>query len=104
MGSEMCIRDSIKVGKTIVFFVESDMPGYLVIKSPTDKIFPNYMMRDNYIQRNKMYSIGGTGYEFKFLVKPPTGKESVIATLYKEASLKTILGEHQVDYEIVQGD
>ena len=51
-----------------------------------------------------MYSIGGTGYEFKFLVRPPIGKESVIATLYKEASLKTILGEHQVDYEIVQGD
>ena len=95
---------NIKVGKTIVFFVESDMPGYLVIKSPTDKIFPNYMMRDNYIQRNKMYSIGGTGYEFKFLVRPPIGKESVTATLYKEASLKTILGEHQIDYEIVQGD
>ena len=95
---------SIKTGNSIVFFVESDMPGYLVIKSPTDKIFPNYMMRDNYIQRNKMYNIGGTGYEFKFLVKPPLGQESVTATLYKEASLKTILGEHKIDYEIVKGD
>jgi len=95
---------SIRTGNSIVFFIESDMPGYLVIKSPTDKIFPNYIMRDNYIQRNKMYNIGGTGYEFKFLVKPPLGQESVTATLYKEASLKTILGEHKIDYEIVKGD
>jgi hypothetical protein len=32
------------------------------------------------------------------------GQESVTATLYKEASLKTILGEHKIDYEIVKGD
>ena len=94
----------VKVGNSIVFFVESDMSGYLVIKSPTDKIFPNYMMRDNYIQKNKLYNIGGTGYEFKFLVKPPLGQESVTATLYKEAKMKTILGEYTVNYEIVKGE
>jgi len=94
----------VKVGNSIIFFVESDMSGYLVIKSPTEKIFPNYMMRDNYIQKNKMYNIGGTGYEFKFLVKPPLGQESVTATLYKEANLKTILSEHQLDYEILKGE
>jgi hypothetical protein len=96
--------DEIEVGKSIVFFVKSDMPGYLVIKSPTEKIFPNYIMRDNYIQRNKMYNIGGTGYEFKFLVKPPLGQESVTAVLYKESNLKTILEEQTIDYMIMKGE
>jgi hypothetical protein len=96
--------DEIEVGKSIVFFVKSDMPGYLVIKSPTEKIFPNYIMRDNYIQRNKMYNIGGAGYEFKFLVKPPLGQESVTAVLYKESNLKTILEKQTIDYMIMKGE
>ena len=99
------IKDTnVEVGKNIIFFVESDMSGYLVIKSLTDKIFPNYMMRDNYIQKNKMYNIGGTGYEFKFLVSPPLGPESVTAILYKDVSLKTIISEYTVNYDIVKGE
>ena len=50
------------------------------------------------------YNIGGTGYEFKFSVKPPLGKESVTAILYKEASLKTILGQNTISYDVVKGD
>jgi hypothetical protein len=62
------------------------------------------MMRDNYIQKNKMYNIGGTGYEFKFLVSPPLGPESVTAILYKDVSLKTIISEYTVNYDIVKGE
>ena len=98
------LNNRVEIGTNVVFVVESDLSGYLVIKSLDDKIFPNYMMKDNYIQKNKMYNIGGTGYEFKFSVKPPLGKESVTAILYKEASLKTILGQNTISYDVVKGD
>ena len=97
-------KDRVKVGNNIVFVVESDISGYLVIKYLNDKIFPNYMMKDNYIQKNKTYNIGGVGYDFEFSIKPPIGKESVTATLYKEVGLKTVLAKHTVSYDVVKGD
>ena len=97
-------KDRVKVGNNIVFVVESDISGYLVIKYLNDKIFPNYMMKDNYIEKNKSYNIGGVGYDFEFSIKPPIGKESVTATLYKEVGLKTVLAKHTVSYDVVKGD
>jgi hypothetical protein len=102
------VKSSFEIGNQIVFFIESDVAGYLVIETrksqieiPT-KIFPNYMMRDNYIDENKVYGIGGAGYEFKFVVQPPVGREFVKATLYKDEGLTDIMSERTITYNIVQ--
>ena len=102
------VKSSFEIGEPVVFFIESDVAGYLVIETrksqieiPT-KIFPNYMMRDNYIDENKVYGIGGAGYEFKFIVKPPVGREFVKATLYKNEELTNIVSERTITYNIVQ--
>ena len=60
------------------------------------------MMRDNYINANKVYSIGGVGYEFKFVVQPPVGREFVKATLYKDQDLTDIVSERTITYNIVK--
>ena len=102
------VKSSFEIGEPVVFFIESDVAGYLVIETrksqieiPT-KIFPNYMMRDNYIDENKVYGIGGAGYEFKFIVKPPVGREFVKATLYKNEELTNIVSERTITYNIVK--
>ncbi len=102
------VKSSFEIGEPVVFFIESDIAGYLVIETrksqieiPT-KIFPNYMMRDNYIDENKVYGIGGAGYEFKFMIKPPVGREFVKATLYRDEGLTDIVSERTITYNIVQ--
>ena len=102
------VKSSFEIGEPVVFFIESDVAGYLVIETrksqieiPT-KIFPNYMMRDNYIDENKVYGIGGAGYEFKFMVKSPVGREFVKATLYRDEGLTDIVSERTITYNIVQ--
>ena len=101
-------KSAFEIGDQVVFFIESDVAGYLVIETrksqieiPT-KIFPNYMMRDNYIDENKVYGIGGAGYEFKFIVKPPVGREFVKATLYKNEDLTDVVSERTITYNIVR--
>ena len=101
-------KSAFEIGEQVVFFIESDVAGYLVIetrKSQNEisaKIFPNYMMRDNYINANKVYSIGGVGYEFKFIVQPPVGREFVKATLYKNEDLIDVVSERTITYNIVK--
>ena len=101
-------KSAFEIGDQVVFFVESDVAGYLVIETRksqiemSTKIFPNYMMRDNYIDENKVYGIGGAGYEFKFIVKSPVGREFVKATLYKDEALTDIVSERTITYNIVK--
>ena len=101
-------KSAFEIGDQVVFFIESDVAGYLVIETRksqiemSTKIFPNYMMRDNYIDENKVYGIGGAGYEFKFIVKSPVGREFVKATLYKDEALTDIVSERTITYNIVQ--
>jgi len=100
-------KSAFEIGETVVFFVESDVAGYLVIETRkhqnevSSKIFPNHMMRDNYIAQNKVYNIGGAGYEFKFVVKAPVGREFVKATLYKDEDLSHVVSERTITYNIV---
>ena len=100
-------KSAFEIGEAVVFFVESDVAGYLVIETRkhqnevSSKIFPNHMMRDNYIAQNKVYNIGGAGYEFKFVVKAPVGREFVKATLYKDEDLTHIVSESTITYNIV---
>ena len=100
-------KSAFEIGEAVVFFVESDVAGYLVIETRkhqnevSSKIFPNHMMRDNYIVQNKVYNIGGAGYEFKFVVKAPVGREFVKATLYKDEDLTHIVSESTITYNIV---
>ena len=101
-------KSAFEIGDQVVFFVESDVAGYLVIETRksqiemSTKIFPNYMMRDNYIAENKVYGIGGAGYEFNFIVKPPVGREFVKATLYKDEDLTDVVSERTITYNIVK--
>ena len=101
-------KSAFEIGDQVVFFIESDVAGYLVIETRksqiemSTKIFPNYMMRDNYIDENKVYGIGGAGYEFKFVVTPPVGREFVKATLYKDEDLTDIVSERTITYNIVK--
>jgi len=100
-------KSAFEIGEAVVFFVESDVAGYLVIETRkhqnevSSKIFPNHMMRDNYIAQNKVYNIGGAGYEFKFVVKAPVGREFVKATLYKDEDLSHVVSERTITYNIV---
>ena len=100
-------KSAFEIGEAVVFFVESDVAGYLVIETQkhqnevSSKIFPNHMMRDNYIAQNKVYNIGGAGYEFKFVVKAPVGREFVKATLYKDEDLSHVVSERTITYNIV---
>ena len=100
-------KSAFEIGEAVVFFVESDVAGYLVIETQkhqnevSSKIFPNHMMRDNYIAQNKVYNIGGAGYEFKFVVKAPVGREFVKATLYKDEDLTHVVSESTITYNIV---
>ena len=101
-------KSAFEIGEPVVFFIESDVAGYLVIETRKSqieipiKIFPNYMMRDNYINENKVYGIGGAGYEFKFIVKSPVGREFVKATLYKDEDLTFVVSERTITYNIVK--
>jgi len=101
-------KSAFEIGDQVVFFIESDVAGYLVIETRksqiemSTKIFPNYMMRDNYINENKVYGIGGAGYEFKFVVTSPVGREFVKATLYKDEDLTDIVSERTITYNIVK--
>jgi len=101
-------KATVGLGDNVVFFVESDVSGYLVIttrkhgKHLEKKLFPNYLMRDNYMEKHKVYNIGGVGYEFKFLVQKPVGREFVTATLYKDQELTHVLGETTITYNIVE--
>ena len=101
-------KATVELGDNVVFFVESDVSGYLAIttrkhgKHLENKLFPNYLMRDNYIEKHKVYNIGGVGYEFKFLVQKPVGREFITATLYKDQELTHLLGETTITYNIVE--
>ena len=101
-------KSAFEIGEAVVFFVESDVAGYLVIETRkhqnevSSKIFPNHMMRDNYIVQNKVYNIGGAGYEFKFVVNAPVGREFVKATLYKDEDLTYVVSERTITYNIVK--
>ena len=101
-------KSAFEIGEAVVFFVESDVAGYLVIETRkhqnevSSKIFPNHMMRDNYIVQNKVYNIGGAGYEFKFVVNAPVGREFVKATLYKAEDLTYVVSERTITYNIVK--
>jgi len=57
-------KKEYEIGQEAVFFIQSDVSGYLIIHSQRtvndtpSKVFPNVYLKDNYIQKNKIYNIG----------------------------------------------
>jgi hypothetical protein len=101
-------KKEFKVGQEAVFFVQSDVKGYLTIHSqrtindtPT-KVFPNPYLKDNYIQKNKIYNIGGAGYPFHFKITGPPSQEVVTAVLYKDEALNEVLSTRTFNYEVLK--
>ena len=101
-------KEEFKVGQEAVFFVQSDVSGYLTIHSqrtvndtPT-KVFPNPYLKDNYIQKNKIYNIGGAGYPFHFKITGPPSQEVVTAVLHKDEELSKVLSTRTFNYEVVK--
>jgi len=103
-------KEEFKVGQEAVFFVQSDVSGYLTIHSqrtvndtPT-KVFPNPYLKDNYIQKNKIYNIGGAGYPFHFKITGPPSQEVVTAVLHKDEELSKVLSTRTFNYEVLKGE
>jgi len=101
-------KEKIKVGEQVVFFVKSDVAGFLTIHSqrvvndtPT-KVFPNKLLKDNYIQKNKLYNIGGVGYPFHFKITGPPSQEVVKAVLYKDEDMTEVLSKRTFNYEVIK--
>ena len=103
-------KKEFEVGEEAVFFVRSDVSGYLTIHSKriindsSSQVFPNVHLKDNYIQKNKIYNIGGTGYPFHFKITGPPSQEVVKAVLYKDEDLTEVLSKRTFNYEVVKGD
>ena len=103
-------KEQVKIGEQVVFFVKSDVSGFLTIHSQKvvddtpSKVFPNKYLKDNYIQKNKVYNIGGVGYPFHFQIKGPESQEVVKAVLYKDEDLTEVLSKRTFNYEVVKGD
>ena len=101
-------KEKIKVGEQVVFFVKSDVAGFLTIHSQKvvndtpSKVFPNKFLKDNYIQKNKLYNIGGAGYPFHFQIKGPPSQEVVTAVLYKDEELNEVLSTRTFNYEVLK--
>ncbi len=100
-------KKEFEVGQEAVFFVQSDVSGYLTIHSqrivndtPT-KVFPNTYLKDNYIQKNKIYNIGGAGYPFHFKIIGPPSQEVVTAVLYKDEDLTKVLSQKIYEYSVI---
>jgi hypothetical protein len=100
-------KKKFEVGQEAVFFVQSNVSGYLTIHSqrmindtPT-KVFPNPYLKDNYIQKNKIYNIGGAGYPFHFRITGPPSQEVVTAVLYKDEDLTKVLSQKIYEYSVV---
>ena len=100
-------KKEFEVGQEAVFFVQSDVSGYLTIHSQRtvndtpSKVFPNIHLKDNYIQKNKIYNIGGAGYPFHFKVTGPPSQEVVTAVLYKDEDLTKVLSQKIYEYSVV---
>jgi len=103
-------KKEFEVGQEAVFFVQSDTPGYLTIHTraindvASTKVFPNPYLKDNYIQKNKIYNIGGAGYPFKFRITGPAGEEVVTAVLHKDEELSKVLSTRTFNYEVLKGE
>ena len=102
-------KKEFEVGQEAVFFVQSDVSGYLTIHSQRtvndtpSKVFPNVYLKDNYIQKNKIYNIGGAGYPFNFKITGPPSQEGVTAVLYKDEDLTKVLSQKTYEYSVVKG-
>ena len=100
-------KKEFEVGQEAVFFVQSDVSGYLTIHSQRtvndtpSKVFPNVYLKDNYIQKNKIYNIGGAGYSFHFKITGPPSQEVVTAVLYKDEDLTKVLSQKTYEYSVV---
>jgi len=100
-------KKEFEVGQEAVFFVQSDVSGYLTIHSQRttndtpSKVFPNPYLKDNYIQKNKIYNIGGAGYPFHFKITGPPSQEVVTAVLYKDEDLTKVLSQKIYEYTVV---
>ena len=101
-------RKIIKIGQRAVFNVHSDVSGYLTIHSQKtvddtpSQVFPNINLKDNYIQKNKVYHIGSAGYPFYFRVTGPASQEFVTAVLYRDEEMTEVLGQQIYEYEVVE--
>jgi len=101
-------KQEFKVGEEAVFFVQSDVSGYLTIHSQRtvndtpSKVFPNPYLKDNYIQKNKIYNIGGVGYPFHFRITGPPSQEVVTAVLHKDEELSKVLSIRTFNYEVIK--
>ena len=100
-------KKEYEVGQEAVFFVQSNAAGYLTIHSQRtindtpSKVFPNVYLKDNYIQKNKIYNIGGAGYPFHFKITGPPSQEVVTAVLYKDEDLTKVLSQKTYEYAVV---
>ncbi len=65
-------------------------------------MFPNPYLKDNYIQKNKIYNIGGAGYPFHFKITGPPSQEVVTAVLYKDEALNEVLSTRTFNYEVLK--
>jgi len=101
-------KNEYEVGQEAVFFVQSDVSGYLTIHSQRivndtpSKVFPNIHLKDNYIQKNKIYNIGGAGYPFHFKITGPPSQEVVTAVLYKDEDLTKVLSQKTYEYSVLK--
>jgi hypothetical protein len=101
-------KKNFEVGQEAVFFIQSDVSGYLTIHSQRtvndtpSKVFPNAYLKDNYIQKNKIYNIGGAGYPFHFKITGPPSQEVATAVLYKDEALNEVLSTRTFNYEVLK--
>ena len=100
-------KKEFEVGQEAVFFVQSDVSGYLTIHSQRmindtpSQVFPNAYLKDNYIQKNKIYNIGGAGYPFHFRITGPPSQEIATAVLHRDEELTEVLSRKTYEYTVV---
>ena len=101
-------RTEYNIGDKMIINVETDEPGYLVLYSTVHgtltKIFPNSKMKDNYIHANRLYSIGGSGYDFYYEARPPYGKGTVKVLIYNNKEQDLERSRSYFNYEVLKGD
>ena len=97
-------RDTFNPGERMIIFVETDEPGYVVLRTSingkTYQIFPNHKAKDNYLHANKVYGIGDAGYDFKFYAKKPGGHGQVQVLIYNNKERDLLRSKTHFDYVI----
>lgn len=113
---DITIREkSYRVGDRIVLYFRSDKDCYLTLfnigtSGKLTVLFPNYLIQDNFIRANEIYSIPGESYPFEYELSGPTGIEKIKAiatsTRHDLLDLKFSKNEffHSIDNNVVARD